>query len=365
MLEVTDFFTVDTSGAADQIQPSMDRIESAYRILGISERASPEEVREAFEELKSVWDPSRFHDDPEMAEKAHSRLLRIEEAYTLLRVQSRRSLSPPPHPWLEEREKKQKSRNRGKSKSRKRIQQDEASLFHDAFSEGLAEPKKRALLWIIASAILLIPIALLFFSPDTTSDGFQTEDQQAVESSEQEAHSTERDPSPPEAGGVERSDEPATAVLRKQAPADSEITPETASRGEDRKALPPVDPTRRPTLVRGDAPGVDSSPAEQEQLRGSMDDEGITGSRAEQAFLVLKLESQAARELLSNQIPELQFVSWKALPKDADELWIDLTAEAIPSGEVIHFIWAINPKDRRARPMSQAARNLELGRSRM
>ena len=58
-----------------------------YQILGIKSSASKEEIKQAYKDLLSVWNPERFHDDPQLKEKASAKIKEIDGAYEKLLVQ--------------------------------------------------------------------------------------------------------------------------------------------------------------------------------------------------------------------------------------------------------------------------------------
>lgn len=57
----------------------------AYRLLGLSPGASPDDVKTAYRDLAQVWHPDRFPDNARLREKAEANLRRINEAYMVLR----------------------------------------------------------------------------------------------------------------------------------------------------------------------------------------------------------------------------------------------------------------------------------------
>jgi hypothetical protein len=63
---------------------SLDPVQ-AYRLLGLSPGASPDDVKTAYRDLAQVWHPDRFPENERLREKAELNLRRINEAYAVLR----------------------------------------------------------------------------------------------------------------------------------------------------------------------------------------------------------------------------------------------------------------------------------------
>ncbi len=70
-------------------------MEEYYKILGISQDASAEEIRQAYHDLIRVWNPDRFSDDKRLQEKAKRKLNEIISAYTAIAT-SRIEFKPQP-----------------------------------------------------------------------------------------------------------------------------------------------------------------------------------------------------------------------------------------------------------------------------
>ncbi|MCH7604243.1 MAG: hypothetical protein IIB54_15920 [Planctomycetes bacterium] len=72
--------------------------------------------------------------------------------------------------------------------------------------------------------------------------------------------------------------------------------------------------------------------------------------------------SDAAARLSQNELEGLAFSSWRPVKDEPPEFWIDLVAIRQPEEEEVHLIWSINTEDERVTALSQAARDLEVGR---
>lgn len=57
----------------------------AYRVLGLSPDATPDEARQAFRDLAQVWHPDRFGHNERLRDKAARNLQRINEAFDVVR----------------------------------------------------------------------------------------------------------------------------------------------------------------------------------------------------------------------------------------------------------------------------------------
>lgn len=82
----------------------------------------------------------------------------------------------------------------------------------------------------------------------------------------------------------------------------------------------------------------------------------------EVAFNLLVRLSDAAARLSQNELEGLAFSSWRPVKDEPPEFWIDLVAIRQPEEEEVHLIWSINTEDERVTALSQAARDLEVGR---
>uniref|UniRef100_A0A1D1Y2C6 DnaJ subfamily B member 6 n=1 Tax=Anthurium amnicola TaxID=1678845 RepID=A0A1D1Y2C6_9ARAE len=63
-----------------------------YAILGVRKNASTSEIRSAYRKLALKWHPDRWAKDPSVAGEAKRRFQRIQEAYSVLSDNGKRSL---------------------------------------------------------------------------------------------------------------------------------------------------------------------------------------------------------------------------------------------------------------------------------
>ncbi len=82
-------------------------------------------------------------------------------------------------------------------------------------------------------------------------------------------------------------------------------------------------------------------------------------SMNEQAYGVLREESDLVSRLVGGSLSELEFKTWKPLKDRPPEFWIDLTAIRRADGQQIHLIWSVNLESNEITALSQEARDLE------
>ncbi|MQL95108.1 hypothetical protein Taro_027775 [Colocasia esculenta] len=63
-----------------------------YAVLGVRTNASASEIRAAYRKLALKWHPDRWAKDPSVAGEAKRRFQRIQEAYSVLSDNGKRSL---------------------------------------------------------------------------------------------------------------------------------------------------------------------------------------------------------------------------------------------------------------------------------
>jgi tetratricopeptide (TPR) repeat protein len=56
-----------------------------YKILGLETTATPAEVKQAYRRLAKQWHPDRFVNRPQMLAKAQQEIIKINQAYTILK----------------------------------------------------------------------------------------------------------------------------------------------------------------------------------------------------------------------------------------------------------------------------------------
>ncbi|KAK3198353.1 hypothetical protein Dsin_021768 [Dipteronia sinensis] len=79
---------MDREGASNVGSPSS----SYYAVLGILKEASYSDVRSAYRKLAMKWHPDRFANNPAVASEAKRQFQQIQEAYSVLSDETKRSM---------------------------------------------------------------------------------------------------------------------------------------------------------------------------------------------------------------------------------------------------------------------------------
>ena len=76
----------------------MGRFEAALQTLELDQKASCEEIKQAYKDLVIVWHPDRFSHNPRLQQKAQEKLKQFNQAYEHLRdwQQAHSASEPPP-----------------------------------------------------------------------------------------------------------------------------------------------------------------------------------------------------------------------------------------------------------------------------
>lgn len=82
-------------------------------------------------------------------------------------------------------------------------------------------------------------------------------------------------------------------------------------------------------------------------------------STNEQAYGVLREESDLVSQLVGGDLSELEFKTWKPVKDRPPEFWIDITAIRRADGQEMHLIWSVNLESNEITALSQEARDLE------
>ncbi len=359
----------------------MTDLAHAYRILRLEPGVSLREIVEARDDLLYLWDPSRMADRPRLRSRAQKEQAEIQAAAILLLE----SLSTG-------------SRESSSSESiPPRSKPENPSLYDEFFSPerknswvGLAVTAGFILVAVVALLMWLGPNSAPAPVPEQTTSGEE-------ESTPAEPSPTLTDPSTASATTkppLERSStttEPTSSETGQATPAarpaDQTPAPEAAPATQPApKARSQASSGSRPVLLRGappatsepspatspaSGPGQPSSspPPNPGQLPAGSSpppDPGqppavssIPAVDLQVVFDLLLEQSRAARMLAGGRFPDLPFSGWKVLEKRDDEFYVDLAIEK--DGTTVHFIWGVNSEEESARPLSQAARDLEAG----
>ncbi|HUL00268.1 MAG TPA: DnaJ domain-containing protein [Nitrospirota bacterium] len=80
------------SGDSSTKQITLDR---NYQLLSINPNATKEEIRQAYRDLSSVWNPNRFENNPSLQQKARVKSKELDEAYENIIINYTNSPVPP------------------------------------------------------------------------------------------------------------------------------------------------------------------------------------------------------------------------------------------------------------------------------
>jgi hypothetical protein len=144
------------------------------RELELSEKATADDIRQAYRDLARVWHPDRFASDPRMQAKASDKLRRVIEAYEFLQAHPNRG-EPAPRPTG----RKDGGRRQRRAADRARSRRDEvrqalttleerARLLDEKVKEvnrrGVTSWEHRA--WLALACGMGIPIVVFFVAID-------------------------------------------------------------------------------------------------------------------------------------------------------------------------------------------------------
>jgi hypothetical protein len=319
----------------------MNDHDRAYRILGLEENASLDEIEEAHRELIAVWQPDRFKDDPGLREKAETRQLEIEKAYTFLR------------------ESHSKRTYRTDSNPRKDGNQRGPSLLDDTFSERMDKSKRRFAVWIALFGLVAVAVVINFltWSPVEVEDEPEPSETEKIISDVRAAGSNEVDADEEEVmdSAEDKAEEPPLQVQP------SVSLP--AARPEEpvqERAAPPARPKIAPPPPIEQPPSPETVPEIPEEAEAEVDleEEPAVSELAERSFQILRAKSDLANQLVEGTIVDYRYEQWKAVERSASEVYVDLIAEAVADGREVHFVWAVDVESQTVKAMSQAARDL-------
>jgi curved DNA-binding protein CbpA len=349
----------------------MKEIDQAYETLGLKRGASLRQVDEAYRDLRDLWDPKRFSDNPRLRAQASDKKNGIEEAYEeIIEHLSRKpgqkteSSSPKPEESVAQ---------------RPDTAQPSTNLFEDAFSGRAGNGKRRI---PVGAIIFITAIAGLFFiylalSPNSE----RTEAIRTAVREEEESELTKlveqvrgrytesQDELEPDG----EPDQPASIVMKpvpavpqpppKQIAAVNAKKDPPASRQKAKAPEPPPEPEPLPEPEETESQPLDKPLLIREEILTKNKeetkpiDEGPPDAHLE-VFKALLQGSETANKLVKGQIGTLDFSEWSIIQETTSETWIDLVA-TWTSGQEVHFFWSVNPVNGVVRPLNQAARNLE------
>ena len=358
----------------------MTEIEQAYKTLGLNTGASLRQVDEAYHDLRALWDPKRLTDNLRLRAQAGEKKKEIEGAYeTIIEHLSRISG-----------QKSDRSRSVEHSPvpaTNSDTNRPSANLFDDAFSDRIAQGKRRIPVWAILFLIVLAGLFLsyLALSPSrerteairaTAQDEEESELARVVEevrgryTKGNTATHLADTPEPtaktvpvPEVKPTPIAPEPSPKTVKPEKPRQvppprQEAVPQKkASREPQPPSKPETEPERverspsdKPLLVRSEIQPADEDASE--KLADGPSEEQLD------IFKTLLKGSATASKLVKGEIGTLTFAEWSVIQQTPSETWIDLVA-TWTSGQEVHFFWSVNPGTGGVRPLNQAARNLE------
>jgi curved DNA-binding protein CbpA len=339
----------------------MSDLDRAYRVLGLERGAPLEEVEEAYQDLKSVWQPDRFADSPKLRSKAEEKQQAVEHAYQTLRDQlttEGAGLGEVVEPGASEDSKS----GRG------------PSILDDTLSERIGKSKRRFPVWIALFGLVgaAVVISFLTWSPvDVDSEPQLSETEQILDdiraSENEDSEAVDLLPADdPEPVSAEELDEPLVSQQPSPPPVDSKtsVRPEREPVSKPARSEPPV---TRPPLERKPVPAeptteIPEEPQENvEREDEAVEEEPAISELAERSFQILRAKSDLANQLIEGSLAKFNYKNWKAVERSSTEVYVDLVAEVVAEGREVHFVWAVDLEAQSVKAMSQAARDLEAG----
>ena len=359
----------------------MTEIERAYLTLGLKEGSSLRQVDEACKDLRALWNPDRLSDNPRLRAKAGEKIREIDAAYeTLMEHLGQASTRRVSRPSPTKKEPPRDPAQQGEKPS--------ASLFEEAFSDSIAEGRKRIPIWgiLVAAILAIVLVSYLAFAPGQEEASSVEETEPVEEESEltkmveeiRSRYSQGEEPAPdantlpdPNADQVAASVTPPAPEARQdpQSPQASDVPKQAIAdppaprvekpsvKAEPIRKTQPEPPPKEETIedTRQDKPKL-----VREEVAPDQPEEPQPGPSDEQMdiFKTLLNGSATASKLVKGEIATLSFTEWSVIQETPSETWVDVVA-AWSSGQEVHFFWGVNPSTGAVRALNQAARNLE------
>ncbi len=357
-------------------------IREASQTLGLPPGASRDSIEEAYRNLGEAWHPEQFSEGDPRRREAEAQIRRLEEAYLVLK---RASL--PPNPLTDEwsrRTKKAARRPSSRHTKPQRSPDHGPSLLDDVFSSSPGKSREPFPVWLVVgiAVVVLVVLSLAFHYAGKTG----------VDENPAAASKTETTPVVPppitDISAPVTAGQPAngTAAELKGSAAASEQPeakspkPASSSSSENVKPVkmevkrapvakavakqkPAVQPLQAPAkpappVTAGD-PGSESKP----KLLRQSEEEAVAARKEQEALGLLRTKSAPARQLLEGKLEPFQFIEWKATARDPGQYWIDIAAGQKRTGQVVHFVWSVDPAKSSVKALSQDARDLETAAS--
>ncbi len=312
----------------------MPDIEDAYRALDLDESAGLKDVVEAREDLLALWNPHRLSSTPRLRSKAPAKIREIQAAYETLM----QHLGEPGN----------------KGSSGQSMLDGSASLYNEVFSKSSKSPVP---LWLIVILAVVVIVAALYLLPTgsrpSAIDPQPVVDSPTAPSAETGMPATANEPEAPPATQASTEVPPAAASTGQPSPTPRTNTASTAA--PSRQGPKPLLKRREIGTTQTDEQTESDRQADEAQRAAQL-------AKAERAYQKLVAESGAARRLAQGELLDLRVAERQVVQQTDSEVWIDLVAVR-SGGQPVHYIWAVPLADAKPRPLSEAARELEGGKT--
>jgi len=352
----------------------MAGIEQAYQTLGLNSGASLRQVDEAYRDLRAIWDPKRFSDNPRLRSQATEKKQEIEAAYeTIIEHLSHRSPQKAPASAVTDR----KPARSGVADP----DRPSTNLFDVAFSDRVTQGRRKIPVWAIMFLIIFAGLFLSYFALSPSKEGTEAIKNPAKDEQESEltrvveeirGRYTESQNSEAHVDDPEQPQEAEPTPIPSPKPATPKPVPKQARPEKARSVVPEREvvvaqkqPQQPPPPEPESTPEPERSPDKPLLVRDEILAEGGTSEQTDgpsdeqlELFKMLLKGSATASKLVRGEIGTLNFAEWSVIQQTPSETWIDLVA-IWTSGQEVHFFWSVNPGSGTVRPLNQAARNLE------
>lgn len=332
-----------------------DDVQRAYQTLGLTSGASIKEIFEAREDLLALWDPERLADHPRLRARAPEQIREINAAYNTLMERLGHVTAGRPRMTSEGASSAERPAGQGPGPQLTKPARLSTSLFEEVFSEPALKRSLRIPVWAIVALVMAVPLVLYLAQPAEESGEVQPQSEESLPApaAPVEETLTSAKPSPAE----EAEPESSAVAAEQKVKQESEAAPMTRTApptGARKKSHEPSATRPKPVLVREEA--APAAPAPSVAPPEKIDTPSATAS---EAYRMLLEKSGAAESLVRGEYAGYRFSEWKAIEERASDILIDLSASRAGEGSPVHFVWSVNTKDGRVRPLSQAARDLE------
>lgn len=340
----------------------------AYEILELPPNASREALEQAYRDLREVWNPERFQTDERLNRRAEEQLVRIEEAYQLLKgYHSRRD------PLLEElygKPKKTRSSPHVPMKTDSQSVAAPPSLLDSVFADSAPGPAKRFPLTLVVVGIVIVVVLAIVFISRSGGDSAPATPKTTVPAAETPPPAEQSPPPAPAQGlpvDVAQTAPPLAAAAGSETPDQTPVQPRkpeepSASASRSTVRSQPGARARSTDAPKPNAPSTAPPPRTEtdtkpELVRGP-EEGGVAPEEERRVLNVLGQKSPAAQRILDGNTDQFRVMSWRVTRKDGGEFWAHVVAQTA-TGVTVHLIWAVDPAKQTIRPMSQSARDLD------